>query len=192
MGNFDESIDRERERVRRSDQAASSARAAEAEADRQAAALVREATEKFSGLAGGLRLVVVRPRKLFDRGTRIIGEGDNAGIYVAIDEMRCWALPSTRKYSRVVLTERGQLFTVGVTTRIRTRTHTDVVVSETDLRPTDIRHEFKNSSDMSGRADTYVAGMNHALAQAFVEYERAAERGTAGLAHAFSGRHENW
>lgn len=174
----------------RKGQAAESARTAAAEADREAVASVRQAAEKFSGLTG-LRLVVVRDRKLFDRCKAIVGESDgHQRSYTAVDEMRCWILPHTRNHGRIVLTERGQLVTVGMHARIRTRDHTDVVIAEADLRPTDMRRTFTPSGDMSGRADVYVTHLNHVLAQAFVEYERATQHGSAALTRALSGRHD--
>ncbi len=176
----------------RKGQAAESARAAAAEADREAVASVRQAAEKFSGLTG-LSLVIVRNRKLFDRGKAIIGESDgHQHPYTAVEELRCWILPHTRNHGRVVLTERGELVTVGMHVRIRTRDHTDVVIAEVDLRPTDMRRVFTPPSDMSGRADVYVTHLNHVLAQAFVEHERATQHGSAVLTRALSGRHDTW
>ncbi|WP_327116571.1 hypothetical protein OHB12_04970 [Nocardia sp. NBC_01730] len=100
-----DSEDTPRQRATRKVQAARSVRHAVTKAEGDAAALVREAAAKFSPLSG-LTLVVVRPRKLFDRGKPIVGEdNDHRGTYTAVDEMRCWFLLHSRNYGRVVLTE---------------------------------------------------------------------------------------
>ncbi|WP_328410821.1 hypothetical protein [Nocardia sp. NBC_00403] len=55
-----------------------------------------------------------------------------------------------------------------------------------------IRHEFNHSGDVSGQPDAYVTHLNHALAEAFVEYERATEREPPVSARTFTGRHDDW
>ncbi|MGS2811063.1 hypothetical protein [Nocardia sp. MW-W600-9] len=180
MGSLDDAIDKNRQRMTQQDQAENAAAAERAVGARQAEDLIREATEKFAPLAA-LQLILVRPRKLFDRGKAIVSTiGEKPGTYTAVEAMRCWAVSSKLRYSHVVLTERGQLAQVDYVDRITINTESAMVVAESDLRTPDIRRAFTPSGDMTGRPNLYVIHLREALAAAFLEYERVtAERATA-------------
>ncbi|MGW5142711.1 hypothetical protein ACWEPH_26940 [Nocardia beijingensis] len=142
--------------------------------------VLAEAAEQFRTLDAALRLVLVRPKRRLERATNVVAD-TVGGRYVVLDEHRCWILPPNGRRgasAHLVFTEHGGLFWVGWGShRIISEDPTALVVTDIP-RSVDARTEFEpghwyDAYEAEGPRSAVIRTLRNALAQSFVEYERA-------------------
>jgi hypothetical protein len=150
-----------------------------------------EAAERFRGLPDGLRVLIVRPRKRFERAARIVVDSVTSARYVVVDEYRCWAIPPCGRRGKsgdVVFTEHGGLVWVpgppipgydsGPCRQVFTADDAALVVTAPPPA-VDARTEFAADPGYDG-GDSRVPVLRmlrNTLAQSFIAYERAIDAG---------------
>lgn len=184
MSSFDDALAAARRDVDFRNHIAQSQQRSQAMFDDQVTRVLIEAAEQFRALPDGLRLQLVRPKKLFERSSSDVT--DRSGKrYVVIDEQRCWVVPpyGNRSHgSDVLFTEKGTLLYVlirggfpvpgGPPTLISPDPHAIPVTTVPGT--VDVAEEFSHGRRYDEESDTAVIRtLRSALAQCFVEYERA-------------------
>lgn len=154
--------------------------------DEQVTHVLAEAFEQFRVLPAGLRLQLTRPKKLFERTNSDVTD-INGKRYVVIEEQRCWIVPpyGGRSHgSDVLFTENGELFYVLTRGGFLVQGGPPTLISPDPLAVpvstvpvvVDVAEEFSHGRhyDEERELDTAVIRtLRSALAQCFVEYERA-------------------
>lgn len=186
MNSFDDALAAARRDVDHRNAIALSQQRSEAARDERFAGVLIEAAEQFRALPDGLRLQLVRPKKLFERTSSDVT--DRSGKrYVVIDEQRCWVVPpyGNRSHgSDVLFTETGALVYVLVRGGFPVQGGPPTLISPdprtipvtTAPGAVDVIEEFSHGHryDREGERDTaLIRTLRSALAQCFVEYERA-------------------
>ncbi|RBO85242.1 hypothetical protein [Nocardia puris] len=186
MSNFDDALaSARRDAEWRIDIAQSDQRSKDALAE-QVTHVLAEASEQFRALPEGLRLQLARPKKLFERTSSGVTDVDGKR-YVVIDEQRCWIVPpyGGRSHgSDVLFTERGELFYVLIHGRFLAPGGPPDLISPDPLAipvatppsGVDVAKEFSHGrhyGEEQERDAAVIRALRSALAQCFVEYERA-------------------
>ncbi|WP_280219933.1 hypothetical protein [Nocardia neocaledoniensis] len=188
MSGFDDALATARRDAQFLDDVAWSQRQAQAAFDAEITAVLIEAAEKFRALPAALSLQLVRPKRLFERARADLTDG-HRGRYVVISAQRCWIVPpyGNRSHgSDVVFTEHGGLLYAvtrgayippGAPLPVTSLNPTVVPVTSMP-KAVDVRKEFNHGRRYDEQQQTAILrSLRSALAQCFVEYERAAAAG---------------
>ncbi|GAA5079952.1 hypothetical protein [Nocardia iowensis] len=186
MSSFDDAIAAARRDADHRDHTQQSQQRHDAEFAEQINQVLAEAAEQFRQLNDGLRLQLVRPKKFLERTSADIV--DTAGTrYVVADEQRCWIVPPYGNRSHgadVLFTEHGGLLYVsasmppisGGPPRIPRPDPFTIIVTEPP-HTVDVRKEFEHGHRYDEDPHVCVIRtLRSALAQCFVEYERAIQQ----------------